>query len=210
MKKITKTALILATGLSTLLVASNSYAHHTIFSSPLMSCKGANNVFYCNGPSDTYPAGMDTLKSGSINVDSDGSLQIKINGAPATKTYWLYSINYIPTNIYTTGNETGYYAPIWCNQMAVSVPPVDCQPRYQYQYLNNGDGMLGSFTTDSKGKYNGPVKFLAPVTNLPTIFKFNPGTVIPSMSFAVTDDGGHISEFITGISTKLATDNDDD
>jgi hypothetical protein len=83
MKKITKTALILATGLSALLVASNSYAHHTIFSSPLISCQGATQ-YYCNSKDPIALNG--TLKSGSINVDSDGSVQVKINGAGGNTT----------------------------------------------------------------------------------------------------------------------------
>lgn len=90
MKKITKTALILATGLSALLVASNSYADDSDgMTTPFIKCGEPGALDGCGlGAATTR-----FLKSGSLQIRGNGEIQVRLVGASSGK-YAVYSGNW--------------------------------------------------------------------------------------------------------------------
>lgn len=189
MKKITKTALILATSLSaSLFVASNVYADDSEgFQSTVIQCGPLNSSTVCGINPDASITGY-PLKSGSITIRGNGEIKVRlVNAKPNTTFSVLEGIWPDPskTSDFITGLQGS--SALGCNPTL---------PGYK---------ALGIITTNAQGKFDGKIlKAAGP----PKIYYSIPnGTKQSVINFAFNDvlDCSH-TQYVTGIKVDARND----
>lgn len=195
MKKTTKTALLLVSGVTASMAVSTNSLATQIFNSPVITCSLSNTYggdTVCGGNLPLSGSGtfttvsQDTLTSGSVTVESDGDVNVKLKGAPANTTYCVYVGNWS-----TSGT--------W-------------QPQYTANTEASCLGAIGTVTTGANLKDPGKVSGRVIVGGVPNQkFAFPASTVIGELNFAFSRLGELDNfQFTTGVVTNNNNNNERD
>lgn len=188
MKKITKTALILATSLSaSLFVASNVYADDSEgFQSTVIQCGAQGTSTVCGdnqGVNDTnYP-----LKSGSVIIRGNGEIKIRFVKAKPSTTYSVHEgiWDEDPTYDFTSGLKGS--SQLGC-------------------YTGTPIQALGTITTDKNGKFDGKIL----VSKNPNKYYSIPNKIKQAtINFAFNDTANNCASgtvYVTGIKVDATND----
>ena len=183
MKKITKTALILA---ESLLVASNSYADDSEgFQSTVIQCGAVGTSTSCGGNTGvtdvTYP-----LKSASTTVRGNGEVKVRMVKAKASTTYAVYEGVW-------DGNTPFGFTPglLGASDLGCAAYPFKA---------------LGTVTSNATGKVDGKIL----VSTAPNVYYSIPnGTKQSVVNFAINDVANNCAAgtvYVTGIKVDAIND----